>query len=417
MKRRVSGRARIARPSYAEPSNSEVYRPDSLAERWQTDWVSESDSEEGDALGQSTTSTRQQQYRERKRRRREAETRATEEATAAEQVQTTEERDNELRIYIAETRNQNTHRTYTSGMRQFRRWAQEVENKHRAAAAAVDVDHPREADVAQYARYLVETKRVTMSTVHSAIASIADHVRLIITADYNPCRGPLITQLLHVLVTRATPAQQKTEIQWQQLQAIAELADATGRTIGRRDACMFMLAYHAFLRASEIVRMKRSDITFSTEEVDGRSTTIMKVHVDRLAKNDAERLGHDRFVAKRDEEAKQCMVARMMRFMEDTKKKSTTTKLFQTVNEGPLAINTPRHRLHHWLMLIGTKDPTEFGFHSLRAGRATDAARAGVPEAQIKLHGNWKSDAVRAYIRPGLEERLQASSALGQSTA
>ena len=31
----------------------------------------------------------------------------------------------------------------------------------------------------------------------------------------------------------------------------------------------------------------------------------------------------------------------------------------------------------------------------------------------LKLHGNWKSDAVRLYIRPDEGDRLQASAALG----
>ena len=61
----------------------------------------------------------------------------------------------------------------------------------------------------------------------------------------------------------------------------------------------------------------------------------------------------------------------------------------------------------------GMEDDKDYGFHSLRAGAATASAKAGVPEDQIKLHGNWKSDAVKAYIRPDEEDRLRASNALG----
>jgi hypothetical protein len=74
----------------------------------------------------------------------------------------------------------------------------------------------------------------------------------------------------------------------------------------------------------------------------------------------------------------------------------------------------PRHRLQPCLKLIGMVDVSEYGFHSLRAGGATDAAKAGVAEQHIKAHGNWKSDAVQVYIRPGVEERLIASSTLGK---
>ena len=60
-------------------------------------------------------------------------------------------------------------------------------------------------------------------------------------------------------------------------------------------------------------------------------------------------------------------------------------------------------------------DVDNYGFHSLRAGGATEAARAGVDERYIKAHGNWKSDAVRLYMRMDDDERLAASDALGKA--
>ena len=44
-------------------------------------------------------------------------------------------------------------------------------------------------------------------------------------------------------------------------------------------------------------------------------------------------------------------------------------------------------------------DPSDFGSHSIRAGRTTDLARAGVPEAIIKETGRWTSNAYQKYIR------------------
>ena len=40
-----------------------------------------------------------------------------------------------------------------------------------------------------------------------------------------------------------------------------------------------------------------------------------------------------------------------------------------------------------------------FGTHSLRAGRATDLALAGVPDAVIRATGRWASDAFKGYLR------------------
>jgi hypothetical protein len=64
-----------------------------------------------------------------------------------------------------------------------------------------------------------------------------------------------------------------------------------------------------------------------------------------------------------------------------------------------MSTETPRGRLKRWLELIGVADSSEYGFHSLRTAGATDAAKAGVSERHIKAHGNWKSDAVRRYMR------------------
>jgi integrase len=103
----------------------------------------------------------------------------------------------------------------------------------------------------------------------------------------------------HVLTPMATPAQQKKEISWRQLEQIAELADVSGDKTMQRDACMFMLAYHIYLRVSEIARMNRKDIPFTSETVRGETTLIMRVHVDRMSKNNKDRVGRERLVAER----------------------------------------------------------------------------------------------------------------------
>lgn len=88
--------------------------------------------------------------------------------------------------------------------------------------------------------------------------------------------------------------------------------------------------------------------------------------------------------------------------------------LFPKEDGGEMSEDTPRGRLHVWLRRVGELDEYVFGFHSLRAGAATAAAKAGVPERLLKLHGNWASDAVRVYIRPDVAERTRVSAALGR---
>jgi hypothetical protein len=47
---------------------------------------------------------------------------------------------------------------------------------------------------------------------------------------------------------------------------------------------------------------------------------------------------------------------------------------------------------------ITNVDPRQFAGHSFRRGGATALYLAGVPEADIKRHGRWKSEAVRLYM-------------------
>jgi integrase len=343
-------------------------------------------------------------------------TAAVAESAAAASVaptQSREERMQETRDFMHNARNSNTTAAYESGWRQFVEWATTVENKQRKVEARVDVDHPMELDVAQYCRYVITVKGNTMSSVHGAIAAIADRLRFVVSHEYNPCAGKVLKQMIAVLVPMATPAEQKKEITFEQMAQIARLARAVGTPTAMRDACMIQLAYHTFLRASEVARMDRGDITCTKETVWGEMQRVLRVHVNRLCKNDAEREGHERLVLERNAMVELCMVRQMQEYLQG-RPGTSVQPLFPAESGERMSTSTPRHRLRYWLEQIGVEDASEYGFHSLRAGGATEAARAGVHERDIKAHGNWKSDAVRVYIRPSLEDRLLASSALGQ---
>lgn len=338
-------------------------------------------------------------------------------AAASSTPQTREQREQCHLAFIEANQNINTRATYASGWRQFVEWTQKIENRQRIAEDAVDLERPTESDIAAYARYLVTDKGSTMSTVHGAIAAIAHKLQYVISEEYHPTHGVVLKNTLQVLKLMAEPAQQKKEVQWAQLVRIAAEADrdSSATKISRRDACMFMLAYFTLLRSSEVVRMTRGEISFFLDEADGRM--IMQVHINKQCKNDTERLGHNRLV-KEKEEGKECIVRRMQKYLAATAPHSTVAAvdsvLFPKEDGGKMSRATPNHRFQHWLRMIGVENATAYGFHSLRAGGATDAARAGVSEREIKIHGNWRSNAVQLYMRPGQEERLAASSALGQ---
>ena len=53
-------------------------------------------------------------------------------------------------------------------------------------------------------------------------------------------------------------------------------------------------------------------------------------------------------------------------------------------------------------------DPSRIRGHSLRAGEATQAFQANIPEELIKSLGDWWSDAFRSYIHIPIKYRMHA---------
>jgi integrase len=258
-----------------------------------------------------------------------------------------------------------------------------------------------------------------MATVTAAMAAITDHLRPIITTEYNPCAQKIVKQMKAALMPGAKAAGQKKEISAGQMHALTKRMKEAEKEepCARRDACMITIAYYTMLRASEVARMDRKDIAITTERIRGAKVRVLRVFVNRLCKNDSERKGHERVVAEKKKGHKLCVLRMVEEYMEATKKEAKgDDPLFPTKDGKRMKADTPRGRLKHWLQQIDLQGKTaaEYGFHSLRAGSATDAAKAGIEERGIKGHGNWRSDAVRLYIRPDLEERLEVGERIGE---
>lgn len=345
---------------------------------------------------------------------------------------TAEEHARLLEEWTRRCRNTNTSVTYTLSFMQFAGWA--VGEGSRRLAEPIDPERPSDAAVADYARHMVMAKGHPMSTVNVHMAAISDRLRF---TDLSPCTSKLVQAMLGVLKDRApmSGTRQKKELSGTLLRRLVSRmkAHAKGcakgseeRWLTLRDMAMVTLGYFCFLRRSEIARMRRGHVTFEAME-DG--SCLMKVYVHELCKNDTERRGHERLVAARkgDPACPVRMLAVYLNSRElfapaagqtqegDGKEDPLFPKRVMVKGklvEKELSSDTPNSRLKHWLGVLG-EDPAEYGFHSLRAGAATDAHRAGVSERLIKLHGNWKSDTgVQPYLRAGREERLAASNAL-----
>ena len=59
-------------------------------------------------------------------------------------------------------------------------------------------------------------------------------------------------------------------------------------------------------------------------------------------------------------------------------------------------------------------DVSQYSLHSFRAGGATQAAEAGIPDRCFKKHGRWASENAKdRYVEESLQTRLEVTKKLG----
>ena len=363
-----------------------------------------------------------------------------------------------IRSFISANANANTTATHTSSWLGYERHINLRVNPSRKPGEEADPLNPSESDIAGYVVYLVVDCGLSLGTAESAISAIKDKLRYELASVRAPCSSEMVTRTLRVLKPMAPPRRPKKAITSAQIRAIASAharliasgASEAEILTSARDCCMIWLAFHCLLRASEAARMRLCDITFALIVVGGRSMQTwllesqrprrlathappaggfapehMRVYVDPRAKNDNARRGHERLVgqsAAADANEHSCMLRMMRAYLERRARRYGTDEegpLFPTNKGDEMSASTPNPRFKLALLDIGVSqaDIGEYGFHGLRAGGATEAAAAGVPERLIKLQGNWASDAYRIYIRADAAERLRMTTALAARIA
>ena len=91
----------------------------------------------------------------------------------------------------------------------------------------------------------------------------------------------------------------------------------------------------------------------------------------------------------------------------------SVTKNEERLRKTGLSFSRLRELLLSKISKLGY-DPKLFGLHSLRAGGATAAANAGVPDRLFKRHGRWKSESAKdGCIKDSVEKQLKVSKQLG----
>jgi integrase len=179
---------------------------------------------------------------------------------------------------------------------------------------------------------------------------------------------------------------------------VRDLVRAAGQGAGlrgMRDKALVLIGFAAALRRSELVALDIDDIQFRAEGV------VLRL---RRSKTDQEGAGAEVAIPHGAAELT-CPVRALQAWLEAAG--ITAGPVFVSITKAGRA--TPSRlsdrdvaRVVKRLAELAGHDPAAFAGHSLRAGFATTAARAGVPEAEIMRQTRHRSVAVmRGYVRRG----------------
>ena len=190
---------------------------------------------------------------------------------------------------------------------------------------------------------------------------------------------------------------------------VEDLAKMRERTdpkniIHLRNFALVAIMFAAFLRRSEVVRLRLEDLQF---EDDG-----VLVHI-RESKTDQHGKGATVGVA-RGQSKTTCPVRALEQYIGNAN--IVTGWVFRmcsatSVTKLPMSANRVNEIIKDMAAAIG-RDSTSYSSHSARRGGASTAAIQGMPLSEIQDHGRWKSEAVKSYIVKPREKKFAVSKAL-----
>ena len=304
---------------------------------------------------------------------------------------------------VLKSRADSTTKKYLGAYQRWKTWA---EARHEVPAFPVQAVH-----LALYLQHLsesVQSKAAVEEAVHAL--SWLHEVAGLEAVGSVPIVQATVNGLRRVL---AKPKTRKEPITVDMLKAMVESVGPDPSLTEVRLLAMCLISFAGFLRCDELIKLKCSDITINAESM------IINV---ASSKTDQYREGSSLVVARTGTET--CPVSMLERYFtmgglchtshERVFRGITKTRTGEKLRKsGGLSYSRAREILLEKIKAMGW-DPSQFGMHSLRAGGATAAANAGVPDRLFKRHGRWRSETAKdGYVKDSVEKRLEVSKHLG----
>lgn len=289
----------------------------------------------------------------------------------------------QARAYALKARSQRTRDEYASQWRAFAEWC-----SARALRALP-------CEPATLALYLTDRADggLKVPSLNVAIAAIAAQHRAAGVAPQDlPQRNPQVTEIWKgIRRSKGTAPRRVAPCVVDELRRMVEALDGS-TLIGQRDRALLVVGFAGAFRRSELVALTRNHVEFTK---DGLVVTI--VH----SKTDQESAGA-RVGLPYGSDPNTCPVRTLQTWLEAA-----------GVETGPIFRSVDRHkrvkaalsgrdvaRIVQRTAARAGLDPRRYAGHSLRAGLATSAAKAGKTDRAIMTQGRWAGRAmVDRYVR------------------
>jgi site-specific recombinase XerD len=182
-----------------------------------------------------------------------------------------------------------------------------------------------------------------------------------------------------------------------------------------RDAAMLLLGYAGAFRRSELASLKVEDVEFVE---DGATVLLRRSKTDRKGKGTKKAIPYG-------SHPETCPVRNLKRWLEvlsaepDPAEEGGITPLFRPIDRhGNVKATAISDRSVCEVVKKRAQgaglDRSRYSGHSLRAGLATAASAAGVPQKSIMDQGDWKSvQTLMRYVREGELFKNNAAASIG----
>lgn len=272
--------------------------------------------------------------------------------------------------------------------------ASPADNTHRAYQSDVEqmlaegVRFPcGEIDLADYLSSCAG--RLSTATLRRRIASVSKLHRSM--GWSNPSQSEIVRSVMRGIVrTTGRPQKQAKALLIEDLRLVVDCMRQSASDV--RDRALLLVGFAGALRRSELVALDFGDIAFQREGV-----TI------RVRHSKADRSGYGRMAAIPYGRTLLCPVTALLAWLRcasiETGAIFRAVDRWGTIGEARLSDASVTLIIRQRLERAGF-DPASYSGHSLRAGLATSAAKAGVRASKIRAQTGHASDAMLArYIR------------------